>query len=93
VVAVSLGVWSRNDVVRVDFENRRVVRPGIADGLVGRAPSQGLQVLGEAVGSDEGQDIGLEVFEIVMVEDLDRGVRDDAVQPLGSALGPRMVGL
>jgi hypothetical protein len=34
----SLGVWSRNEMARVDFEGSGVVRPFIADGLIGRSP-------------------------------------------------------
>ena len=33
-----LGVWSRNEMARVDFEGSGVVRPFIADGLIGRSP-------------------------------------------------------
>jgi hypothetical protein len=36
---VDLGVWSRNEMARVDFEGGGVVRPFIADGLIGRSPS------------------------------------------------------
>jgi hypothetical protein len=35
-------VWSRNEMARVDFEGGGVVRPGIADSLIGRSPSQRL---------------------------------------------------
>ena len=37
-----LGVWSRNEMARVDFEGGGVVRPGVADGLVGCPPFQRL---------------------------------------------------
>ena len=53
-----LGVWSRNEVVRIDFEDCGNFRPGLADDLIGRSPFQGLQVLGEVVGGDEGQKQG-----------------------------------
>ena len=33
--------------------------PCIADVLAGRSPSERLEVLGEVVGGDEGQDMGL----------------------------------
>jgi integrase len=33
-----LDVWSRNEMARVDFEGGGVVRPCIADGLIGRSP-------------------------------------------------------
>ena len=47
-------VWSRSEVVRIDFEDCGSFRPGLADDLIGRSPFQGLQVLGEVVGGDEG---------------------------------------
>jgi len=49
-------------------------------------------VLGEIVCGDEGQDVGLEAFQIIIVVGLDRGVLDGAVHPLGLAIGPSMVG-
>ena len=52
----TLGVWSRNEVVRIDFEDCGNFRPGLADDLIRRTPFEGLQVLGEVVGGDEGQD-------------------------------------
>ena len=51
------------------------------------------QALGEVVGGDEGQDMSLQAFQVVVVVDLDRGVLDRAVHPLGLAIGPRVVGL
>ena len=84
-LGLSLGVWSRNEVVRIDFEDCGSFRPGLADDLIGRSPFQGLQVLGEVVGGDEGQDMGLQAVQIVVVEDLDCGVLDRAVHSLGWA--------
>ena len=55
----------------------------------GCSPSQRLEVLGEVVGSDEGPDMGLETFHIIIVVDLDGGVFDSAVHPLGLAIRPR----
>ncbi len=49
-----LGIWSRNEVVRVNFEDRWDFDPGLANGLVGRSPPQGFEVLGEVVGGTEG---------------------------------------
>src|SRR3954462_3781983 len=54
-----LGVWSRDEVVRVDLEGCWVLCPGLADGLEGGSPLQPLEVLAEVVGHDEGQDVGL----------------------------------
>src|SRR5215218_7449553 len=53
-----LGVWSRDEVVRVDLERGRVSGPSVTDGLERGSPSQRFQVLGEVVGGDEGQDVG-----------------------------------
>src|SRR5215218_8931210 len=41
---LSLGVWSRDEVVRVDLEGSRVLCPGLADGLEGGSPSEPLEV-------------------------------------------------
>ena len=79
--ADSAGVWSRNEVVRVDLEGCWVLGPGIADGLEWCSPSQRFEVLGEE-GGYEGEDGGLEAFQ-------DGGVRlgDPAQQD------PLLVGL
>src|SRR3954452_16107205 len=69
-----LGVWSREEVAWVDLEDGRVALPGIADGLERGSPSQRLEVLGEVVGGNEGQDVGAERFQVGVVEDLDGGV-------------------
>ena len=45
-----LGVWSRDEVTRVKFENFWCVVPGLADGLEGCFPLESLEVLGEIVG-------------------------------------------
>jgi len=49
-------------------------------------------MFGEVVGGDEGQDMGFQAFQIVIVVDLDGGVLDGAVHPLNLAIRPRMVG-
>jgi ribonucleoside-diphosphate reductase alpha chain len=59
LMLVRLGVWSRNEVVRINFEDCGKFCPGLADDLIGCSPFQSLQVLGEVVGGDEGQDMGL----------------------------------
>jgi hypothetical protein len=56
--------------VRIDFEDRGKFRPGLADDLIGRSPFQGLQVLGEVVSGDEGQNMGLQAVRIVVVKAL-----------------------
>jgi DNA sulfur modification protein DndC len=88
-----LGVWSRDEVVRVDGERRRVFCPSIADGLEWRAPSQRLEVLGEVVRPDESEDVRLERVETGVVEGLDGGVLDGAVHSLRLSVGPGVVGL
>src|SRR3954466_1789347 len=85
------GVWSRDEVVRVDLEGCRVLCPGLADGLEGGSPSQPLEVLGEVVGHDEGQDVGLQALQVGVVEDLDGPVLDGPVHPLGLAVRPGMI--
>ncbi len=54
----SSAVWSRDEVVRVDFERGGVGFPGFTDGLEGCAPSECLEVLCKVAGSDEGCDVG-----------------------------------
>src|SRR3954452_17049681 len=85
-----LGVWSWDEVVRVDLERSRVLGPGLADGLEGGSPLQPLEVLGEGVGRDKGQDVGLQALQVGVVEHLDGGIFDSAVHPLGLAAGPGM---
>src|SRR5215204_767551 len=79
-------------MVRVDFEWCRVLGPGLLDGLEGCSPSQRLEVLGEVVGGHEGEDVGLEAFQLLVVEGLHGGVLDGPVHALGLAVGPGMVG-
>ena len=62
----SLGVWSRSEEVRVNFKDRRILGQGVTDHLIGRSPSQGIEMLGKIISGDEGQDMGLEAFEIVV---------------------------
>lgn len=49
-------------------------------------------MLGEVAGSNKGQDMGLQAFQVVVVVNLHGGVLDRAVHPLGLAVGPRMIG-
>ena len=51
-------MWSRDEVVRVDFERGWVLGPGVADRLEGSSPPERFEVLGEAVGGDEREDVG-----------------------------------
>src|SRR5215204_3794384 len=63
-----LGVWSRDEVVRVDLEGCRVLCPGLADRLERGSPLEPLEVLGEVVGRDKGQDMSLQALQIRIVE-------------------------
>ena len=87
-----LGVWSRDEVVRVDLEWGRVLCPGLADGLEGGSPSEPLEGLGEGGGRDKGQDMRLQALQVGGVEHLDGRVLDGAVHPLGLAIRPRVIG-
>ena len=91
--ADSAGVWSRNEVVRVDLEGCWVLGPGIADGLEWCSPSQRFEVVGEVVGRDKGQNVSFEALQGLIVEDLDGPVLDGPVHPLSLAVGPGMIGL
>jgi hypothetical protein len=48
--------------------------------------------LAELVGGHEGEDVGLEAFQVLVVEGLHGGVLDGPVHALGLAIGPRIVG-
>ena len=50
-------------------------------------------MFGEVVSGDEGRDVSFEIFQVVVMVGLDRGVLDRAVHPLGLAVGPRVVRL
>ena len=50
-------------------------------------------MLGKVVRGDEGENVGLEAIEGVVVEGLDRGVLDRSVHALGLTIGPWVVGL
>ena len=51
-------------MVRVDFERGWVSGPGVTNRLEGGSPPQRLEVLGEVVGRDEGQDVGCEALQV-----------------------------
>src|SRR3712207_9430264 len=76
---VALVVRSRDEMVRVGLEDGRVLDPGVADGLEGGPPAQGLEVLGKVVGRYEGEDMGLQGLEVRIVEGLDRRLLHGAV--------------
>ena len=45
-----LGVWSRDEVTWVEFEDIGCFGPGLADRLERRFPADGFEVFGEIVG-------------------------------------------
>lgn len=45
----------------------------------------------EVVGGDEGQDAGLEAFQVVVVAGFDGSIRDGAVYAFGQTVGPGVV--
>src|SRR5918997_6683898 len=89
----TLGVWSRDEVVRVDLEDGGVLGPGVADRREGGPPLQRLEVLGEVVGPHEGEDVRGEGVRGLVVEGLHRGLLEGAVHPLRLAVRPGMVRL
>src|SRR6266446_6599934 len=50
-------------------------------------------MLGKVVSGDEGENVGLEAIEGIVVEGFDRGVLDRSVHALGLTIGPWVVGL
>src|SRR3954447_22581704 len=62
--------------------------PGVLDGFEGCSPLQRLEVLGEVVGGNEGEDVGLEALQVLVVERLHGGVLDGPVHALGLAISP-----
>ncbi len=47
-------------------------------------------MFGKVAGSNKGQDMGLQAFQVVVVINLHGRVLDRAIHPLGLAVGPRM---
>ncbi len=45
-----LGVWSRDEVTRINFEDFRAFGPSKADCFEGRSPFQCLEMLGKVIG-------------------------------------------
>src|SRR3954451_5383796 len=87
-----LVVWPRDEVVRVDLERSRVLGPGLADGLEGGSPSEPLEVLGEVVGRDKGEDVGLQALQVGVVDHLDGGILHRPAHPLRLAVCPGVIG-
>ena len=58
-------VWSRNEVVRIDPEPAGVIGPGLTDGFERGLPVQRLEVFGEIVGRNEGQDMRFQPLQVL----------------------------
>lgn len=89
----ALGVWSRDEVARVNFENLRAFRPCMSDRLEGRPPLQRFEVPGKIIGRHESQDVGSQGVETWIMEGSNCRVFDCSIHPLCLAIGPRMIGL
>ena len=79
--------------MRIDSEPAGVIDPGLTDGLKRGLPVQRLEVFGEVVGRNEGQDMRFQALEVFVMEDLHGRIFDRPVHSLGLSFGPRMVGL
>lgn len=80
-------------MTRVDFEHFGRCRPGVADGFEGGLPPNSFEVLGEIVCRHESKNVGLEAFEVGIVERLDGRFLDRPVHAFGLAVGSWMVRL
>ena len=78
---------------RIEGESFWLFRPDLADVFVRREPLEGLETLGEVVGSDEVREMSSQLVMGFVVEALDRRVLDGAVHPLDLTIGPRVPGL
>ena len=48
-------VWSRDEVTGIGFEYNQVFLPGLNNALLGRFPTERLQMLGKVEGANKGQ--------------------------------------
>ena len=83
--------WSESDFVLQPISPYASTK--VSGELLGHVRAERLEVLGEVVGPDEGEDVRLESAEVRVVEDFDGGLLDGAVHPLRLAVRPGMVGL
>jgi uncharacterized protein (DUF2147 family) len=86
--ASGLGVQSRSEVGWIVSEASRVVCPRVADALVGRQPSEGLERLGKIIRFQEGGEVFYELPVGVVVIFPDSGVFDRAVHSFDLAVRP-----
>lgn len=78
-------------MVRVDLEDGRFLVPGVEHGLERGSPSERLEVLGEAVGSDEAEDVDREALGGLVGEGFHGDLLDRSVHPLRLAIRPRVI--
>jgi hypothetical protein len=86
---VALGVSSRHLMDWIEGKSVWGLRPELAEVFVGR---EGLEPLGEVVGSEEVCQVRFDSVMGVVEVSLDRGVLDGAVHPLDLPVRPGMVG-
>ena len=78
-------------MVRIEPEAFRLLLPTLADVLVGRQPSQGLETFGEVVGREELREMFPELLVSLIVIALDRRLLDRAIHPLDLSVCPGMI--
>jgi hypothetical protein len=86
-----LGVWSRDEVTGVSLKYNRRFLPSVNDGLVGRFPSQALQMLGKVEGANESEHMRSQAFQVWVVKRFDGSVLDGPVHPFGLSVCPRVI--
>src|SRR5665213_4576681 len=87
-MSLTLGVWSRSLMVRIESESLRLFCPHFADELVGRETCECLQASPVVVGVDEHREVGLELLVAVVVVSFDGGFLDGPVHPFDLSVGP-----
>jgi hypothetical protein len=86
-------VWSRDEVTGVSLKYSRSFLPSFNNGLVGRFPSQALQMLGKVEGAHESEHMRSQALQVRVVKRFDGSVLDGPVHPFGLPVCPRVVGL
>ena len=79
----------RIKVTGFEFEDVERFGPGLAERLERRFPAYGFEVFGEIVCRPESKNLGLQAFQVLVVERLDGGFLDGSVHAFGLAIGPR----
>src|ERR1019366_5997439 len=78
---------------RIERESFGLFCPELADIFVRREPLEGLQALGEIVGTDEVSEMAAKLVVSLIVKTLDGRIFDSAVHPFDLTIGPRVPGL